>query len=108
MNETQDYLIVTKGPRMGEKIPLSKLPIVAGREGYRFLCLICRVSHGSMPVSPRSMGGYQFEDLNSSNGTFINEVRISKPSLISNGDTIALGPDFEVRVVLVPVAEKSR
>ena len=32
VNETQDYLIVTKGPRMGEKIPLSKLPIVAGRE----------------------------------------------------------------------------
>ena len=52
-------------------------------------------------------GGDQVEDLNSSNGTFINEVRISKPSLISNGDTIALGPDFEVRVVLVPVAEKS-
>lgn len=102
MNETQDYLIVTKGPRLGEKIPLSKLPIVAGRESSTdFHVDLQSVSRKHACISKTDQG-YVLEDLNSSNGTFVNDVRISKPSLISNGDNIALGPDFELRAVLVP------
>ena len=48
--------------------------------------------------------GYIVEDLNSSNGTYVNDERLEKPRQIKDGDKIALGPDCELRVV-IPVVE---
>ena len=49
--------------------------------------------------------GYLVEDLNSRNGTYVNEQRIDKPRQLKDGDMIALGPDLELRVV-IPVVQK--
>src|SRR5215211_1447975 len=90
---------------MGEKILLSKVPIVAGREASTdFHVDLHSVSRKHACIS-KTDEGYLLEDLNSSNGTFINEVRLSKPGILSNGDNIALGPDFEMRAVIVPLME---
>lgn len=105
MNEMQDHLIVTKGPRAGEKIPLSKLPITIGREETVDMPVdLQNISRKHARIS-KGDSGYLIEDLNSSNGTFVNEERIEKPRQIKNGDQIALGSDFEMRV-MIPVVQK--
>ncbi|MEP6896037.1 MAG: FHA domain-containing protein, partial [Chloroflexota bacterium] len=102
----QDHLIVIKGPRMGEKIPLSKLPITIGREeSVDFPVKLDNISRKHTQVSKVDTG-YVLEDLNSSNGTYVNEQRIEKTHQLKNGDMIALGPDFEMRVVIPVVVPK--
>lgn len=100
MTEMQDHLIVIKGPRVGEKILLSKLPITIGREEtVEYQVDVENVSRKHLHIS-KGDKGYIIEDLNSSNGTFVNEERIEKPREVKNDDIIALGPDFEMRVVI--------
>lgn len=104
MAEEQDHLIVTKGPRVGEKILLSKLPIIIGREdSVDFLVDLESISRKHIRVS-KGDGGYIVDDLKSSNGTSVNDAPIDKPRQIKNGDIIALGPDFELRVV-IPIVQ---
>ena len=104
MNEVLDYLIITKGPRTGEKIPLTKLPIIIGREDSAEVMINAQsISRKHIRVS-KNDSGYLIEDLKSSNGTFINDVRIEKPNQLRDGDLIALGPDVELRVV-IPVVK---
>ncbi len=105
MNEMQDHLVITKGPRLGENIPLSKLPITIGRDDSADIPINLKsISRKHMQIS-KGNAGYILEDLNSSNGTFINEDRIEKPRLLQDGDTIALGPDFEMQVI-IPIIQK--
>ena len=104
MNETQDHLIVTKGPRTGEKIQLTKLPIVIGREESTDVPInLQSISRKHARIS-KGDAGYLLEDLNSSNGTFVNEIRLDQPSPFKDGDLIALGGDFEMRAV-IPVIQ---
>ena len=104
MTEKQEHLIVTKGPRTGEIINLSKLPITIGREeSVEFPIKLENISRKHMRIT-KGDSGYLIEDLNSSNGTYINDERLEKPRQIKDGDKIALGPDCELRVV-IPVVE---
>jgi len=104
MTEIQDHLIVTKGPRTGEKIPLSKLPIIIGREeSVDFPVKLENISRKHMRVS-KGDAGYVIEDLNSSNGTFVNNERLEKLGQVQDGDMIGLGSDFEMRAV-IPVVQ---
>ena len=104
MSNIQDHLVITKGPRAGEKIQLVKLPFVIGRdESTDIVVNLESVSRKHVRFS-KTDAGYQIEDLRSSNGTYVNEERVDKPRQIKDGDLIALGPDFEVRVV-IPVVE---
>ena len=104
MSNSQDHLVITKGPRAGEKIQLVKLPFVMGREeSVDVPVVIDSVSRRHVRFS-KTDAGYQIEDLKSRNGTFVNEERIDKPRQIKDGDIIALGSKFEMRVV-IPVVE---
>ena len=100
MDEIHDHLVITKGPRLGEKITLSKLPIIIGREdSVDFPVKQENISRKHACISKEDTV-YVIEDLKSSNGTYLNEVRVEKPHQIKDGDKIALGPDFEMRVVI--------
>lgn len=100
MTELQDHLLIIKGPRTGEKIPLSKLPFTIGREeSAEFQVEVENVSRKHLRIS-KGNTGFIIEDLGSSNGTFVNDERIEKPREIKDNDKIALGPDFEMRVVI--------
>ncbi len=106
MSDTQDHLVITKGPRVGEKIQLSKLPFIIGRDEAADVPIkLENISRKHMRVSKVDTG-YEVEDLNSSNGTYVNERRIEKTYQLKNGDMIALGPDFEMRVVIPVVVPK--
>ena len=100
MSDQQDYLLIIKGPRMGEKIILSNLPLTIGRSesvGMRFELESISRSHARIT---REESGYIIEDLQSRNGTYVNNELIQKPRQIDDGSQIALGPDVEIRLVL--------
>ena len=105
MKEIQDYLIIKTGPRAGEKINFSELPITIGRENTVEVQIdIESISRKHVRIS-RIDDGYQIEDLGSKNGTYVNDERLQNPRLLVNGDQIALGPDVEIQVV-IPVVQK--
>src|SRR6266498_1460195 len=105
MSDIQDHLLITKGPRAGEKIDLSNLPITIGRqESAEVRIDVESISRKHVRIS-RADSGYQIEDLDSRNGTYLNEERIQNPRRIADGDQIALGPDVEMRVV-IPAIQK--
>jgi len=100
VNETQDHLLITAGPRVGEKIDLSNLPIVIGSDNSATVKIDAEgVSKKHMSIS-RSDEGYQIEDLASTNGTFVNKERIQKSSQIKDGDLVTLGSGLSLLVVI--------
>lgn len=105
MSTELDYLLITKGPRNGEKISLDTLPLTIGRMKPADVVIeVDSVSRGHARLS-RSGPGYAIEDLGSSNGTFVNGVRLQQgiPRAISGGETIKLGSDVEMRLMLATV-----
>jgi pSer/pThr/pTyr-binding forkhead associated (FHA) protein len=87
----QARLVGISGPYAGQTIPLSGEVLTIGREAGRDLVL-----SGDGTVSRRHAllrvegGGYLIADEGSSNGTFVNDVRISAQPLRS-GDRIRIG-----------------
>ena len=64
MSDTQDHLVITKGPRVGEKIQLSKLPFIIGRDEAADVPIkLENISRKHMRVSKVDTG-YEVEDLN--------------------------------------------
>ena len=60
-----------------------------------------RVSRRHAHINRLADGSYQLEDLQSSNGTYLNGTKIDKPCPLSAGDVIRVGP-FEMRFELLP------
>lgn len=56
-------------------------------------------------ISRRPAGDYAVEDLSSTNGTYVNGVRISAPALLQRRDTLELGTTTLI-VLSAPVAEE--
>lgn len=85
-------LVGLKGLHWTQTFPLSGAEITIGRDAGN--AIVCdsdsRVSrrHARLLASGLT---YQIEDLGSSNGTFVNGVRIAAPTLLNPGDEIAIG-----------------
>jgi predicted component of type VI protein secretion system len=100
-------LVVGQGPHKGKEIPVStQAKYVIGRgEG-------CHLRPASQAISKRHCsievrdGKCYLEDLNSTNGTFINDEQLKGEREIRDGDMVKIGPlDFVVRlIVAAPVA----
>jgi ABC-type multidrug transport system ATPase subunit/pSer/pThr/pTyr-binding forkhead associated (FHA) protein len=102
VSNEQDHLVITTGPRTGEKIPLANLPLVIGRIlPADVIISIEGVSRKHARIA-RDAAGYTIEDLGSSNGTFLNNERLQTLKPILNGDLIRLGLDIELRLVALP------
>src|SRR6516165_3213327 len=100
-------LIVNKGAVRGRKIQLHHETTIVGRRRDCNLCI------PSSEVSRRHcllqfQDGYlTIEDLNSVNGTFLNEARIVDKSVVYPGDRLAIGPVlFTVQYELSPSARE--
>src|SRR5437016_5264423 len=85
-------LLVNKGATRGKKIQLRHETTIVGRRRDCNLCI------PSSEVSRRHcllqyQDGYlTIEDLNSINGTFLNEERIAQRSVVYPGDRLIIGP----------------
>lgn len=83
-------LIVIRGRTVGHLLELEKLPVVVGRAPEVELPIddvaVSR-RHAQLTKGPE---GFSIEDLNSTNGVFVNGVRVSRQAL-RDGDRIQIG-----------------
>jgi len=84
-------LIMQSPPTPGKEFALTKDEIFLGREAS------CDIVLSDAEVSRRhariylGTSGYVIEDLGSTNGTFVNDQRLSGPHLLQSGELVRLG-----------------
>ncbi len=84
-------VVVIAGPKIGDKIALSKGRMVIGRQGDAEICLDdALVSRHHAEIVTRPDGTAMLRDLNSRNGTLCNDQRITEREL-REGDVIWIG-----------------
>jgi pSer/pThr/pTyr-binding forkhead associated (FHA) protein len=85
-------LIIVKGPGTGHTFTLGVDPVIIGREGPAAKLVIAdpAVSRRHAQISHQA-DGHMIEDLNSTNGTFINAQRVVGVVPLTPGDLIELG-----------------
>ncbi len=84
-------LAVTAGPLTGTTLPLSQSPLVIGRSPDSALVLDDTFSSSRHARLFPSENQWWIEDLDSTNGTFVNGRRISTPTLLQPGTPIVIG-----------------
>lgn len=95
-------LIIEQGPNPGLQIDLDRDELVIGRDqGCDLVIADPSVSRRHAHLLQR---GEQIvvEDLGSSNGTFINGLRLSAPAVLQPGDTLGLGQVVRLKFDLPP------
>ncbi|MDQ4095807.1 MAG: ATP-binding cassette domain-containing protein [Actinomycetota bacterium] len=92
---TAPALIVRTGPSSGLQIEINS-PVVIGREGADVVIADNEMSGRHAQVEPVG-DGIGIRDLDSTNGTYVNNVRIEAPTLLNPGNAVRLGQTwFEV------------
>ena len=85
-------LVATKGPVAGRHFPLTASCTVLGRQQDSTIELdSLAVSRHHARIVHRE-GAYLVEDLQSSNGTFLNGKSVREPTVLKDGDDLHLGP----------------
>src|SRR5881275_2699188 len=84
------WLVAVDGDLAGRRYSLDA-PCLVGRGPYNHVVLDdTRISRQHAKISPES-GGHVVYDLNSANGTFVNDVQVKRQRLAPN-DVIRFGP----------------
>jgi hypothetical protein len=84
-------LVMRSGPTPGKEVPLEKDEIYIGRDvGNDVVINDPEVSRRHARLTQQS-GSYLIEDLGSTNGTFINGQRLTRPHLLRAGEMIMFG-----------------
>jgi pSer/pThr/pTyr-binding forkhead associated (FHA) protein len=90
---------VIGGEHQGERFEIRD-PVVLGRECALSPCFgASGVSRFHARIWCSAQGAFHIEDLGSSNGTFVNERRIGRRTLVV-GDKIRLGPNLTLEFAL--------
>lgn len=91
MSSSSFRLIERTGPNPGETFELTKDVISIGRDVTNDVVVAdSEVSRQHARIN-RTPGGYVFEDLGSTNGSFVNGERLVAPRVLNPGDLIGLG-----------------
>lgn len=97
-------VVIEEGPNPGQEVSLSAPEFFIGREaGVDLLIASPSVSRRHLRIFQQG-GQYLVEDLGSSNGTFLNNQRVSFPTPIHSGDILHLGRAIRLKVVGLPAA----
>jgi len=95
---TAKTLVITSGPKTGLELPLSAEPMTIGRSSESGL--VIRDDYTSSHHARLLLWGDQWmiQDLDSTNGTFLDGQRVGSPAPISIGSAIKVGATtFELR-----------
>jgi two-component system cell cycle response regulator len=88
--QQQALLLVLSGPRLGNRTVLSDAPIEIGRGSTSGLVLDAdSVSRRHAKIEPAG-SGHQLTDLGSTNGTYVNGLRV-KEHVLKDGDRVQIG-----------------
>jgi serine phosphatase RsbU (regulator of sigma subunit)/pSer/pThr/pTyr-binding forkhead associated (FHA) protein len=91
-------LLTLKGPNAGHQFPLDSATTVLGRQADSTICLESQAVSRHHARILHENGQYFVEDLQSSNGTYVNGQRIRNRLRLAKDDTIQIGPyHFVVR-----------
>src|SRR5262245_27800773 len=84
------WLVAVDGEHVGRRFSLDS-PCLVGRGPYNHIVLDdTRISRQHAKISPEA-GGHVVYDLNSANGTYVNDVQVKRHKL-GIGDTVRFGP----------------
>jgi predicted component of type VI protein secretion system len=87
-----NLVVLTPGSSQGKKIPVNRTPFLIGRDPKCHLrpsSPMVSSQHCSIQVKQRKL---YVSDLGSTNGTFLNEVRVDKEVEIQHADRLRIGP----------------
>ncbi|MGO5319164.1 FHA domain-containing protein FhaB/FipA [Bifidobacterium boum] len=93
-------LVVIDGPLAGSSVPLGNAPITLGRAASNTVVLDDEFvsSHHARVYPDPSSGSWIIEDLGSTNGTVVNQRRISVPTVLAARVPVRIGATtFELR-----------
>src|SRR4051794_14283221 len=87
-------LVTMRGPDLGKHFPLQGDRVSLGRQVDCAICLASKQVSRQHPLLIAVDGGYQVEDLGSSNGTYLNGQRLSphRPTPLTDRDLLQIGP----------------
>ena len=89
--QPQASLVVRQGAQAGTTFPIIGEEVILGREeGLASSIRDPEVSRRHARITWQG-GGYYVEDLNSTNGTFLNGALVTSPQPLRSGDTIGIG-----------------
>jgi len=91
-------LFVQQGPQAGQAFALNKSIITIGREAGNDIVLESpQISRYHTRLTLQG-GVYVVEDMGSTNGTFLNGQRVSRPTPVTTGDLIGVGETILLKV----------
>jgi diguanylate cyclase (GGDEF)-like protein len=80
------------GPEIGRRSPLVNAQYIVGRDSEAgFVVSRSSVSRSHARLYSDDDGAWWVEDLNSTNGTFVNEGRVTRPKMLNDGDQVRFG-----------------
>jgi diguanylate cyclase (GGDEF)-like protein len=80
------------GPDIGRRIPLVNPQYIVGRDSEAgFVVSRSSVSRQHARLWSDEMAEWWVEDLGSTNGTFVNEIRLTRPQELADGDQVRFG-----------------
>lgn len=101
----ESKLVLQEGPLPETPFELGRTDVVIGRSpNVDFVIGFAAVSGNHALISVEG-DQYVIEDLNSSNGTFVNGERLLERRLLQNGDEIRLGQTIVLTFVSQPIDE---
>lgn len=100
-------LVVTSGEDVGRSITIGAAPVVLGREVQAGIVLPSGAVSRRHALIRRVGDTITLEDLGSSNGTWVNGVRIGQPTALEPGDLIRVG-DINLQFGIVGFGKPQR
>ncbi len=98
-------LLMQRGPTPGKAFELVKDVVTLGRDVSNDIVINdAEVSRHHVRLT-RQMGTFALEDLGSTNGTFVNSMRLAGQKLLSKGDVINLGETVTLTFEPVPLEQ---
>lgn len=90
-------LVLEQGPEPGQTFTLGGAPQTIGRSANNGIVINdAEISRRHAQITPKG-DGYVLEDLGSTNGSFINGIRLNQPMALKHGDTVAFGDTIRLR-----------
>ncbi len=93
MSSPRFRLVVKAGAAAGQTFELDRDEVIIGRSTQSHITIVEPELSRQHARFLRQGDGYILEDLGSTNGTFVNGVRLTAPRMLQPGDEIRLGPN---------------
>jgi hypothetical protein len=90
-------LVLEQGPEPGQTFALGVAPQTIGRSANNGIVINdAEMSRRHAQITPQG-NGYVLEDLGSTNGSFVNGIRLNQPMALKHGDSVAFGDTVRLR-----------